>query len=162
MSILTTLLSGGILSKIGGWISKYFSTRQKTKLEESKLLLELKKAKTEAQIELYKTGLVGDIAWEQRAQESSGWKDEYLVCIFSIPLIAGFIPGLDEYVMQGFQSFEAMPDWYQGAIGVIVASVFGVRKFTDIMSLKKGINLSNVEDVKKLIELRKELSQQDK
>ena len=159
MSILTTIFGGGVLSKLFGWIGDFFTTRQQTKHEDQKLELELKKAKTEAQIELYKTGLVGDIAWEQRAQENSGWKDEFLVVIFSIPLIGGFVPGLEEYVQQGFHSFESMPDWYQAAIGVIVASVFGVRKFTDLMSLKKGINLSNMDDVKKLIELKKELEQ---
>ena len=65
-------------------------------------------------------------------------------------------------IQKGFHSFESMPAWYQAAIGVIVASVFGIRKFTDIMSIKKGINLSNMDDVKKLIELKKELEQAKK
>jgi len=162
MSILATALGGGVLSKIGGWIGNYFTTRQQAKQQEVQLKMDLQKAKTEAQIELYKTGLVGDIAWEQRAQDNAGWKDEFLVIVFSIPLIAGFIPGLDTYILQGFNSFSSMPDWYQGSIGVIVASVFGIRKFADIMSLKKGVSLSNIEDVKKLIALKKDLQEVNK
>ena len=159
MGILTTVLGGGVFSKLFGWVGDYFTARQQTKHEEEVMALELKKAKTQAQIELYKTGLVGDIAWESRAQENSGWKDEFLVIIFSIPLIGGFIPGMEEYILNGFKSFDAMPDWYQGAIGVIVASVFGVRKFTDFMSAKKGLNLSSIDDIKQLVDLKKACSE---
>lgn len=162
MSILATIFGGGVLSKIGDWFGDYFKTRQQIKKSELELSMELQKAKTQAQIDLYKTGLVGDIAWEKAAQDNSGWKDELLVIVFCIPLIGGFVPGFDSYIMQGFHSFDAMPDWYQAAIGVIVASVFGVRKFSEFMALKKGVNLSRIAEIKELVESTKDSTDKKK
>lgn len=151
MSVLATIFGGGVISKIGSWIGDYVKTKQQIKKSELELSMELQKAKTQAQIDLYKTGLVGDIAWEKTAQDNSGWKDELLVIVFCIPLIGGFIPGFDTYIQQGFDSFAGMPDWYQAAIGVIVASVFGVRKFSEFMAMKKGVNLSRIQEIKELV-----------
>ena len=157
MSVLSTILGSSIVSKAVDWISDWFTTRKETKKAEAEMKMKLAEAKTQAQIDLYKTGLVGDIAWEKAAQENAGWKDEMLVIIFSLPLIAGFIPGLDVYVDRGFHAFDSMPDWYQASIGVIVASVFGVRKFSEFMSLKNGVNLSRMQEIKDLLEHQKKL-----
>jgi hypothetical protein len=162
MSVLATVLGGGVISKVAGWVGDYFSRRQQIKKTELELNLELQKAKTQAQIDLYKTGLVGDIAWEKTAQDNSGWKDELLVIVFCIPLIGGFIPGCDAFIIQGFNSFDKMPDWYQAAIGVIIASVFGVRKFSEFMAMKKGVNLSRINEIKELVASTKDTSVQKK
>jgi hypothetical protein len=34
---------------------------------------------------------------------------------------------MEEVVANGFQQLEAMPQWYQYSLGVIVAASFGVR-----------------------------------
>lgn len=151
MAFLTSVFSGGVVGKLGKWIGDYLKTKQTIKKSELELNMELQKAKTQAQIDLYKTGLVGDIAWEKTAQDNAGWKDELLVIVFCIPLIGGFIPGFDAYIAHGFDSFAGMPDWYQASIGVIVASVFGVRKFSEFMAMKKGINLSRIDEIKTLV-----------
>lgn len=158
MSMLSTILGSSIVSKVVDWISEWFTTRKETKKAEAEMKMKLAEAKTQAQIDLYKTGLVGDIAWEKNAQDNSGWKDEMLVLVFSLPLIGGFIPGLDVYIDRGFHAFDSMPDWYQASIGVIVASVFGVRKFSEVMSMKKGVNLSRIEEIKQLLQHQKELN----
>lgn len=150
MGILS-VFGGGALTKIASWVGDYISNKQQIKKSELELRMELQKAKTQAQIDLYKTGLVGDIAWEKNAQDNSGWKDEFLVIVFCIPLIGGFIPGFDRYISQGFESFAGMPDWYQAAVGVIVASVFGIRKFSEFMATKNGINLSRIDDIKRIV-----------
>ena len=46
---------------------------------------------------------------------------------FQHPLILAFIPSAVPYVMQGFEALEAMPDWYQYTLSIIVAASFGVR-----------------------------------
>ena len=158
MSTLSTILGSSIVSKVVDWISDWFTTRKETKKAEAEMKMNLAEAKTQAQIDLYKTGLVGDIAWEKNAQDNSGWKDEMLVIVFSLPLIGGFIPGLDVYIDRGFHAFDNMPDWYQASIGVIVASVFGVRKFSEFMSMKKGVNLSRIDEIKELLQHQKELN----
>ena len=157
MSILSSLFGGSIVSKIASWVGDYFLEKRQTKKAETEMKIKLAEAKTQAQIDLYKTGLVGDIAWEKNAQENAGWKDELLVIVFSLPLIGGFIPGLDVYIDRGFHAFDSMPDWYQASIGVIVASVFGVRKFSELMSMKKGVNLSRIDEIKDLLQHQKEL-----
>jgi hypothetical protein len=73
------------------------------------------------------TALIGPI---------SSWKDEWLVILFSIPLILAFIPGMEDIVSRGFQQLEQMPEWYQYSLGVIVAASFGVRSATKLFNKK--------------------------
>ena len=68
-----------------------------------------------------------------QAGESS-WKDEYLVLIWSYPVISGFIPGLQESTMRGFEFMAGLPPWYVGGWVTISLSVFGITK---IMNIKR-------------------------
>ena len=61
---------------------------------------------------------------------ASSWKDEWLVILFSVPLILAFIPGMEGVVANGFEQLKSMPEWYQYSLGVIVAASFGVRSAT--------------------------------
>jgi len=73
---------------------------------------------------------------EMAKGSQSSWKDEWLVILFSIPLILAFIPGMEEVVANGFQQLEQMPEWYQYSLGVIVAASFGVRSATKFFGKK--------------------------
>ena len=67
--------------------------------------------------------------WERiMAQGSqSSFKDEWLVGLFSVPLVLSFCGEWGRTaVAEGFTALEAMPDWYQYTLGVIVAASFGV------------------------------------
>ena len=72
--------------------------------------------------------LIGTWRWLKVVKHS--WKDEWLTILFSIPLILAFIPGMEEVVANGFAQLQAMPEWYQYSLGVIVAASFGVRSAT--------------------------------
>ena len=98
----------------------------------------ISKAKTEANIDKIKTGQAADIAWEVTSLDQSGWKDEYWTIVLSIPMIMCFIPGLVEYVVQGFEALQKTPEWYRYAIGIAISSAFGVKTFANFMKLKKG------------------------
>ena len=80
----------------------------------------------------------GEIDWdlEMAKGSQSSWKDEWLVILFSIPLILAFIPGMEEVVANGFAQLESMPQWYQYSLGVIVAASFGVRSATKLFGRK--------------------------
>jgi hypothetical protein len=80
----------------------------------------------------------GEIDWDLKMADASAasWKDEWLVILFSIPLILAFIPGMEEIVSRGFQQLEQMPEWYQYSLGVIVAASFGVRSATKLFGKK--------------------------
>jgi len=71
---------------------------------------------------------------------ATSWKDEYLTIIFTIPLIACFIPFLVPYVKEGFVVLETMPQWYQITLSVIVAASFGVRSVVGFINRKKKSN----------------------
>jgi hypothetical protein len=43
---------------------------------------------------------------------------------------------MEGIVEQGFAQLEAMPDWYQYSLGVIVAASFGVRSATKFFGKK--------------------------
>jgi len=123
-------VAGPVVSMFTGW-----QERKKVKLESD---IAIAKATTEAKIEKVRTQQAGDIAWENTSINNSGWKDEYFTVVLSIPAILCFIPGMADYVKQGFDALKFTPDWYQYAFGIAVASSFGYKKFADFMALKKG------------------------
>lgn len=47
----------------------------------------------------------------------NGYSDEFLVLVWSYPLIASFIPSLQPGVRQGFTFLSVLPEWYIGEIG---------------------------------------------
>ena len=98
--------------------------------------VEKSKAKTHAEVALknaeaivYEKKATADIDWDLAAIKASNnsWKDEWLVILFSIPMIMAFIPGLEGVVARGFEQLDMMPDWYQYSLGVIIAASFGIR-----------------------------------
>ena len=95
------------------------------------------KAKAEAQVMVQSSKSIAD--WETLQARNAGqsWKDEYLVILFSIPLILAFVPSTVPFVMEGFAALEQMPDWYKYSLSVIVGASFGVRSVIGIMKNKK-------------------------
>ena len=101
--------------------------------------VETKKAETASKVVTAKAEAIimekkatGEIDWDLEIAKSkaNSWADEWLVILFSIPLILAFVPGMEEVVANGFAQLEAMPQWYQYSLGVIVAASFGVRSAT--------------------------------
>ena len=136
-----------IVSGIVGW----FESKQKLKEVELESKIEVAKAKAAAKIDLYKSGVVGDIAWEKDSLDNSGWKDEFWTIVSSLPLMIAWCAWTSAWVTEGFNTFAAMPDWYQIAFGICVSSAFGFKKFAEIMSLKNGVNVSRVHEIKQLL-----------
>ena len=100
--------------------------------------LEKKKAQAEFAVEniraqtAIRTKVVsGELEWNQTMAEASGnsWKDEWLTLLVSIPLVLAFT-GHTEIVERGFTALEAMPSFYQTAVGVVFAASFGVQQLT--------------------------------
>ena len=119
-----TALISPIASLAGTWLEG--------KVETKKAETATKVAKAKAEAVITEKNSTGEIDWdlEMARGSQSSWKDEWLVILFSIPLILAFIPGMEEVVANGFSQLEAMPQWYQYSIGVIVAASFGVRSAT--------------------------------
>lgn len=121
-----------------GPISDLASTWLKGSVEKTKANAEAKVAKAKAEATIMEKKATGEIDWdlEMARGSQSSWKDEWLVILFSIPLILAFIPGMEEVVANGFLQLEMMPEWYQYSLGVIVAASFGVRSATKFFGKK--------------------------
>ena len=104
--------------------------------KKAKTLAKVATAKAEATIMEKKA--TGEIDWDLAAVKGSqnSWKDEWLVILFSVPLILAFIPGMEDVVRNGFEQLNKMPEWYQYTLGVIVAASFGVRSATKFFGRK--------------------------
>ena len=127
-----------MLPALIGPISNLASTWLSGKVEEKKAQSATKVAKAQAEAIVMQKKATGEIDWDLEAIKgaSSSWKDEWLVILFSVPLILAFIPGMEGVVARGFEQLQAMPEWYQYSLGVIVAASFGVRSATKFFGKK--------------------------
>jgi len=121
MGALISTMFGPLINLVGGYITHK---------------LEITKIEREGEIKRAQAVVDNEATWDKTAIENAGWKDEYLTIVLSIPLIAGFIPGLEVYVLRGFSVLEQTPTWYQAAIGVMIAAAFGIKSFSKYMEKK--------------------------
>jgi len=116
----------------GGWL--------KNKATAQAAQANLKLVEAEAKATIMKSAATSEAEWEKIMAQGtqSSWKDEYLVLLFSIPLILAFLPfeWADEAVKNGFAALDEMPQWYSYTLGVIVASSFAVRSATKFFGKK--------------------------
>ena len=127
---MLTALIGPIANLAGTWLEG--------KVEKTKAETGAKVARAKAEATIMEKKATGELEWdlEMARGSQSSWKDEWLVILFSVPLILAFIPGMEDVVSHGFQQLEQMPEWYQYSLGVIVAASFGVRSATKFFGKK--------------------------
>jgi len=127
--ILTSIFSiGG--SWIKGWTERK-NLKEQSKTEQMKLELQLKEKVMVARIN-------ADIDIDKINTENmkTSWKDEFLLLIFSIPIIMCFIPGLAIYVTAGFSALGGTPIWYQTIYVVMCLVIYGQRKLANLFANK--------------------------
>jgi len=132
VQFIPALLSG-IFSLGKDWMG------QRKEKQQAKHELEI--AKTVGAIEYAKTAQAGAQEWDNIQARNSGnsWKDEWILILVSIPLIAAFVPGGDEFVLAGFAALDKMPDWYKATVGVVVAGSYGYRKIVGLFTGGKKV-----------------------
>ena len=124
-------LIGPLTELAGGWL------KGKADAQAADAKLKLTEAEAKAKIMLSKETSVAD--WERIMAQGStqSYKDEYLVLLFSIPLILSFCGEWGRTaVAEGFVALEAMPEWYQLTLGIIVSASFAVRSATKFFGRK--------------------------
>jgi hypothetical protein len=124
-------LIGPLTELAGGWL------KGKADKQAAEAKLKLTEAEAKAKIMLSKETSVAD--WERIMAQGStqSYKDEYLVLLFSIPLILSFCGEWGRTaVAEGFVALEAMPEWYQLTLGIIVSASFAVRSATKFFGKK--------------------------
>tara|TARA_R110000803_G_scaffold126541_1_gene194110 strand:+ start:258 stop:650 length:393 start_codon:yes stop_codon:yes gene_type:complete len=126
-----------ILGPIGSLASTWLSAKVETKAAETRM----KVSEADAKAKIMLSAATSEADWERIMAQGTqnSWKDEYLVILFSIPLILAFLPfeWADKAVANGFAALGTMPDWYSYTLGVIVASSFAVRSATKFFGGKK-------------------------
>lgn len=115
----------GILGTIGELWGKHKET--KFKLQEARLLKEIAKEEAEAKRYEKAAEIESNYDLEALRQQQFSWKDEFWTLVLAAPFIGAFVPGLQDYVMKGFEYIDNMPYWYQASIVGIIAATFGLR-----------------------------------
>lgn len=130
---LFTVLTGGV-----SVLKEWFRARQERQLIQIRTETEIAQAEATAAIARAGSQQDHEHSWEQRAQDNSGWKDEYWTVLLSLPLILVFIPGMTQYVLDGFRALEETPEWYRIAVGLAIGAAFGVRKFSQLVARRRS------------------------
>ena len=128
---MLTALIGPIANLAGTWLDG--------KVEEKKAQSATKVAKAQAEAIVMQKKATGEIDWDLEAIKGakSSWADEWLTILFSIPLILAFCGDWGrQIVTEGFAALEAMPEYYQYTLGVIVSASFAVRSATKFFGKK--------------------------
>ena len=131
---ILNLVFGPIIGVIGGFIEH----KQKMAEVEREAEVRIRQAEVESHVKRLESAQEHEQTWEIAQIQNSGWKDEYLTIILSIPLIACFIPGLDDYVLRGFNVLLNTPEWYRWTVMIMIGAVFGYRKIADWTDRRNG------------------------
>ena len=98
----------------------------------------IKAAVIERRAELAASAQEQNAAWELRALENAGWKDELLfLSIIGVYVYSAIDP---EGAQQMFANWEKIPEWFRTVTLWTVASIVGVKKLADYAPpLVKGV-----------------------
>jgi len=120
---LAAWLTGGVSEQVG----EYFREKQKLKQDLKLAKLEGKIARQKAKDQAKAEAAAHVNAWELAQIANSGYKDEVVLGVVLFPYVGAFIPGLQGYILQGFENLEKMPVWAVGLTVLIFLAVFGIR-----------------------------------
>lgn len=115
------------LKPVLGAVGDYFSRKHELRMKKLDLKFKIEEAKTAAAISREAAIVQGALNWEIMSIQNSGWKDEYITVLFTLPYIAVFLPWTQDYVHAGFEYIDATPFWYQMVLLAIIGSALGVR-----------------------------------
>jgi hypothetical protein len=117
----------GLLGKVAPKVADYYIQKVELKHQRELTVIKGKIAYEEAKITRASESEGRDHEWEIESIRNSGWKDEWVLILLSIPMIGVFVPGLAPYILTGFDILDQTPDWYRWLILMIFAAVFGIR-----------------------------------
>lgn len=137
----------GVLLDVGLFVVKEFSdwAKRRDAIKSVKLEADIAKIKAQTEIAAYKAkaDIEWDLAWAGQAQSS--WKDEYILILWTIPLLmfipALFFAGLRENFMTTIEWLQTINEdiikYYLASWGLILGATFGYKGFAQMMIPQK-------------------------
>jgi hypothetical protein len=130
---------GALLSKVAPKVADYYMQKEQLKAD-----IELEKLRGKAAYEAAKTARAEasegrDHEWELESIRNSGFKDEFVLIVLSIPMILSFIPYTQPFVVAGFTALDGTPLWYRTTVASIYLATFGLRLWR--RDVNKGTNV---------------------
>ena len=114
-------LAGGVLDTIKG------NQAAKQAKSEKQLEIDLKLMEHKAEIEKADQAATTNYDLAALNSQVTSWKDEYLTILLSAPVIGSFIPGVQDYVVKGWEYVGKAPLWFQTSFIGVIAATFGLR-----------------------------------
>ncbi len=108
-------------------VADYYIAKQNLKHERELAKIRGKIAYEEAKTKRAEASEGRDHEWELESIRNSGWKDEWVLVLLSIPLVLVFIPPAQPYVMEGFATLAETPEWYRWLVMLIFTAIYGIR-----------------------------------
>ena len=125
-------LIGPIANLAGTWFQN--------KLEKTKADGQAKVAEAKARASVAEQVAAGKVKWEGKMAEATdnSWKDEFALVVLLTPAILVFIPGMREYVREGFEVLATLPDFYQYLLYIAISASFGIKGVGQAAKMIKG------------------------
>ena len=114
-------LIGPIANLAGTWFQN--------KIEKTKADGQAKVAEAKARATVAEKVATGQVEWEGKMADATvdSWKDEFALVVLLAPAILVFIPGMTDYVKQGFDILATLPEWYQYLLYIAISASFGIK-----------------------------------
>lgn len=124
MSVVKDIVAG-----LTGPVAGYFQRRAELRLERHKADIAVIQAAGERAAKAVSEGLAADAAWELESlrAHSSGWKDEFVLLVLSLPLIGCFIPKLAPHILTGFKILDETPSYFRLLVVAVFGAIYGLR-----------------------------------
>jgi hypothetical protein len=116
-----------LLGKVAPKVADFYIKKQELKAQIEIKKLEGKIAYEEAKTRRAEASEGRDHEWELASIQNSGWKDEWVLIILSIPMILVFVPFTQSTILHGFTVLEGTPLWYRTTVMTIYLATFGLR-----------------------------------
>ncbi len=125
-------LIGPIANLAGTWFQN--------KLEKTKADGQAKVAEAKARASVAEKVAAGKVKWECKMADASvdSWKVVFSLVVLLLPAILVFIPGMREYVKEGFEVLATLPDWYQYLLYIAISASFGIKGVGQAAKMIRG------------------------
>jgi hypothetical protein len=118
-----------VLTALIGPIANLAGTWFENKVEKTKAEGQAKVAEARARATVAEKVAAGEVAWEGKMADATvdSWKDEFALVVLLLPAILVFLPGMKDYVKDGFEILASLPEWYQYLLYIAISASFGIK-----------------------------------